>query len=124
MVTGDNDNEGTQKNIVSLEDDDGNDSIISMMSSFRSPNRSEKSIESYPYSLVVNNQGMKKSFRIHEQIVNDLYTQHTKEQPYLTVLSRRDALTIQQEETLLKSNKVYIREHIQHKIIHNNKHMK
>lgn len=72
------------------------------------------SSQSIAYSLA--NRGMKKSFRVHKQLIEDLYGQHQIQQPYLAVMSRRDALKVQQEERLLKSDKVYIREHIEQKL--------
>jgi hypothetical protein len=65
---------------------------------------------------------MKKSFRVQESMVNDLYVEHQKVAPILAVMSRRDAIKAKQEETLLKSDKVYIREVIQKKIQQSNPH--
>jgi tetratricopeptide (TPR) repeat protein len=58
---------------------------------------------------------MKKSFRVQQQMVDELYEEHQKSQPLLAIMTRRDAIKAKQEETLLKSDKAFIREVIEKK---------
>lgn len=65
------------------------------------------------HSLAMN--ALKKSFRVQQNIVDELYEEQKLLSPSLAVMSRRDAILAKQEETLLKSEKVYIREKIERK---------
>lgn len=56
----------------------------------------------------------KKSFRVQQQIVEDLFEEfgHIP----VVVMARKDALKAQQEENVLKSNKQYLKEPITRRI--------
>lgn len=102
---------------VPLEDGDSVGELSSPhIPSYTSPSRGG----SLDYSSVGGSsnstKSMRKSFRIHQQLVNE----HFEETAHLpiAVMCRRDALKAQQEETLLKSDKLYIRESIEHKVKH------
>lgn len=56
------------------------------------------------------------SFRVHSQLVETLFTESLNDEAPIIVMSRKDALKAQQEENLLKSNKVYIKEKIKRRM--------
>jgi hypothetical protein len=76
--------------------------------------RSQNSITSVGHHSLATN-ALKKSFRVQQQLVDGLYGEHQRAQPVLAIMTRRDAIRAKQEETLLKSEKVYIREAIEKK---------
>lgn len=57
-----------------------------------------------------------RSFRVQSQVVERLYAETSATAAPVLVLCRRDALKAKQEETLLKSDKLYIREPIEQKL--------